>query len=111
MQIFGNSDDGHSCKKAAGARLMPITANMLYDLTACPRRVSMDMFANPADRDEVGPFIQLLWRKGAAHGHDIRDEIGIPVLDLSGFHGDEKEHLTTEAMDRKRCSAAVRHAA
>jgi hypothetical protein len=77
-----------------------ITASMLYDLVACPHRVSMDQFGNPADRDEVSPFIQLLWRKGAAHEHDIMDGIGIPVLDLSGFHGDEKERLTTEAMNR-----------
>ena len=26
----------------------------------------------------------------------------MPVLDLSGFHGDEKERLTTEAMKRRQ---------
>lgn len=79
---------------------MPVTASMLYDLIACPHRVSMDLFANPAERDEVSPFIQLLWRKGAAHEQAILEGEGIENLDLSDFHGDEKERLTTEAMTR-----------
>jgi predicted RecB family nuclease len=78
-----------------------ITASMLYDLIACPHRVSMDLFANPAERDAVSPFIQLLWRKGAVHEHDIMDGGGIQALDLSSFHDDEKERLTTEAMNRQ----------
>ena len=36
----------------------PITASMLYDLETCPHRVSMDLYADPADRDEVNPFVQ-----------------------------------------------------
>jgi len=78
-----------------------ITASMLYDLIACTHRVSMDLFANPADRDAISPFIQLLWRKGATHEQDIMGGIGVPVLDLSGYHGDEKERLTIEAMNRR----------
>jgi hypothetical protein len=78
-----------------------ITASMLYDLVACPHRVTNDLFADPDDRDEISPFIQLLWRKGAAHDDAIMGGIGIPVLDISGFHGDEKERLTTEAMNRQ----------
>jgi hypothetical protein len=42
---------------------MPITASMLYDLIACPHRVTMDLYANPADRDEISPFIKMLWGK------------------------------------------------
>jgi hypothetical protein len=77
-----------------------ITASMLYDLIACPHRVTMDLFADPADRDAVSPFIRMLWEKGAAHERTIMGEIGVPVLDLSVFHGDVKERLTTEAMNR-----------
>jgi predicted RecB family nuclease len=80
---------------------MTITASMLYDLIACPHRVSMDPFVDPGDRDEVSPFIKMLWEKGAAHEQDIMGGIGVPVLDLSGFHTDEKERLTTEAMERQ----------
>jgi hypothetical protein len=42
----------------------PITAAMLYDLVQCPHRVTMDLFADPAFRDKVSPFVQLLWDKG-----------------------------------------------
>jgi uncharacterized protein len=78
-----------------------ITASMLYDLISCPHRVSMDLFADPADRDDVSPFIRMLWEKGSAHEQTIIGEIGVPVLDLSGFHPDEKERLTTEAMKQQ----------
>ena len=30
----------------------PVTAAMLYDLVACPHRVSMDLYADPAECDE-----------------------------------------------------------
>ena len=42
-----------------------VTASMLYDLVACPHRVTMDLFADPAQRDEPNPFVQLLWEKGS----------------------------------------------
>jgi predicted RecB family nuclease len=80
---------------------MTITASMLYDLIACPHRVSMDLYADPADRDEISPFIKMLWEKGATHEDTIMGDIGVPVLDLSGFYGDAKEALTTEAMERQ----------
>ena len=71
---------------------------MLYDLIGCPHRVTMDLFADPADRDEVSPFIRMLWEKGARHEQTIIGQVGVPIVDLYGFHGDEKERLTTEAM-------------
>ena len=37
----------------------PITASMLYDLVACPHRVSVDLFADPGERDKVSPFVRL----------------------------------------------------
>jgi predicted RecB family nuclease len=79
---------------------IPITASMLYDLVACPHRVSMDLFADPAQRDEVSPFVQLLWDRGAAHEKEIIANIGEPFVDLLKYAGGEKERLTLEAMDR-----------
>lgn len=73
---------------------------MLYDLVACPHRVTMDLFADPKDRDAVSPFVQLLWERGAAHEKQIVAEILEPFTDLSGYTGTEKERLTLEAMDR-----------
>ena len=45
----------------------PVTASMLYDLITCPHRVTQDLFGNPGARDEINPFVQLLWEKGALH--------------------------------------------
>lgn len=78
----------------------PITASMLYDLVACPHRVTMDLFGDPAERDQISAFVRLLWEKGAAHEHETIDGAGVPMLDFSGYAGDEKEHLTLEAISR-----------
>ena len=78
----------------------PITASMLYDLANCPHRVTMDLFGNPADRDEVSPFVQLLWDRGFAHEQSVIAGLKVPFLDLSAASGDEKERRTLEAMER-----------
>ena len=44
---------------------MPITASTLYDLVHCPKRVALDAFGDAAQRDEINPFVQLLWERGA----------------------------------------------
>ena len=79
---------------------IPITASMLYDLVACPHRVSMDLFSDPAQRDKVSPFVQLLWERGAAHEQEVVAKIGEPFVNLLIYAGDEKEQHTLEAMDR-----------
>ena len=80
--------------------MIPITGSMLYDLVCCPHKVAMDLFADPAERDPVSPFVQLLWTRGVAHEDAIIAALEIPFLDLSGYSGDEKERRTTEAMER-----------
>ena len=82
--------------------IMPkqITASMLYDLVHCPHRVTMDLFGDPRKRDEINPFVELLWKRGSAHEKDVVSGIGKPFLDLSIVSGPEKERLTTEAMLR-----------
>jgi len=47
---------------------MPITASMLYDLIACPHRLSMDLFADPGDRDEISPAKERLGGRDIAPG-------------------------------------------
>ncbi|MCH9050093.1 MAG: TM0106 family RecB-like putative nuclease [Proteobacteria bacterium] len=78
----------------------PVTASMLYDLVACPHRVTMDLFGDPARRDEPNPFIQLLWEKGSLFENEVIGALEIPFLDLSHYAGDEKERLTLEAIER-----------
>jgi len=77
-----------------------VTAAMLYDLVQCPHRPAMDLFGDPAKRDEVNPFLQLLWEKGTAFEHEVAAGLEVPMLDLSPYAGNEKERLTLEAMQR-----------
>ena len=44
-----------------------ITATILYDLLACPHRVTLDAFGDPAERDELTPFVRLLWQRIPRH--------------------------------------------
>ncbi len=60
----------------------------------------MDLFGNPALRDAVSPFVQLLWELGAAHEEEIVAKIGDPFVDLSTYDALEKERLTLAAMER-----------
>lgn len=76
-----------------------ITGSMLYDLIACPHRVAMDLFEDPAKRDDVSPFVQLLWDRGAVHEDQIVAGLSVPYLDLSKSPSDEREMLTLAAMD------------
>ncbi len=78
----------------------PVTAAMLYDLVQCAHRPTMDLFGDPAKRDEVNAFVQMLWEKGTAYEHEVIDGLTLPILDLSKYAGDEKERQTFEAMQR-----------
>jgi len=74
---------------------------MLYDLVQCPHRVTMDLFADPAFRDTVSPFVQLLWDKGSRYEKEVISALALPFVDLSRYAGDEKEKATLAAMDRR----------
>jgi predicted RecB family nuclease len=78
----------------------PITAAMLYDLVQCPHRMSMDLFGDPAKRDEVSAFVQLLWDRGHAYEQEVIQGLSIPFTDLSGVSGQAKQVATQEAIVR-----------
>lgn len=78
----------------------PITAAMLYDLVGCPHRVTMDLFADPAQRDEPNAFVELLWERGSLYEREVIAGLKMPFTDLSPFAAEEKERLTLEAMER-----------
>ena len=77
-----------------------ITASMLYDLVSCPHRVTMDIFADSAERDASNEFVKLLWERGVIHEKETIDRLGVPFTDLSRYSDDEKEQLTLEAIQR-----------
>jgi predicted RecB family nuclease len=78
-----------------------ITSSQLYSHLTCPHRLVMDAFGNPAERDAVSPFVQLLWERGTAHEQEVMAELGMPFLDLSALSGDAKEAATREAIARR----------
>lgn len=77
-----------------------ITASMLYDFVSCPHRVTMDLFADPAERDTPNAFVQLLWEKGSNFEKEVIEGLEMPYTDLSTYTAIEKEQLTLEAMHR-----------
>lgn len=79
---------------------MTITASMLYNLTQCPRRVAMDLFEDPAQRDPENPFVELLWEKGNAFEQETIEGLHVPFTDLHGHSSAERQRLTLEAMRR-----------
>ncbi len=84
----------------ASAITNTVTASMLYDLVHCPHRVWMDSFADPKERDEASPFVQLLWERGTAHEDEVIAGISGTFVDLSHYRGDERKQQTVAAMDR-----------
>ena len=75
-----------------------ITASMLYSYTTCPHRVTLDLFGDPADRDEVSPFVELLWERGHAFEEETIAALDIPFLNLRGVPREQREKLTLRAM-------------
>jgi len=61
----------------------------------------MDLFADPALKDKVSPFVQLLWERGSLYEEEVIEGLSLPFVDLSHYAGDEKEQQTLEAMNRK----------
>jgi predicted RecB family nuclease len=77
-----------------------VTASMLYDLVMCPHRVTMDLYGDPAQRDEPNPFVKMLWERGSLYEREVIAGLQMPFVDLSSYSGDEKERRTLEAMQR-----------
>ncbi len=75
-----------------------ISASMLYNYVQCPHRVSMDLYGNPAEKDAVSPFVQLLWEKGSDFERQVVAGLKIPFTDLSTLSPEEKEAATKKAI-------------
>jgi predicted RecB family nuclease len=75
-----------------------ITASMLYSFSTCPHRVTLDLFGNDLERDEISPFVELLWERGNAFEQQTIENLGIPFLNLHDVPRIEREGLTTRAI-------------
>jgi predicted RecB family nuclease len=60
----------------------------------------MDLYADPAERDEPNAFVELLWERGSLYEKEVIAGLKDPFLDLSCFRGDEKEQRTLDAIQR-----------
>jgi predicted RecB family nuclease len=77
---------------------MRITASMLYSYTTCPHRVHLDLYGDPAERDEVSPFVELLWDRGHLFERETIEALELPFLNLRDVPRDEREEATLRAM-------------
>lgn len=75
-----------------------ITASMLYSLVSCPHRVTMDLFEDPAKRDPVNAFVELLWERGSTVEQERIASLDLPFVDLQALTTEEKARQTREAM-------------
>jgi hypothetical protein len=77
-----------------------ITGSTLYDAIQCLKRVDLDAFGEPARRDAVNPFLQMLWERGTAYEREVIAKLGRQerLVDLSSLPADEKERETAKAM-------------
>jgi predicted RecB family nuclease len=77
-----------------------ITASILYNLVECPQRVALDVFGDVAERDEISPFVRLLWERGSLFEQETISKLQIPFVDLSEANDGDRERLTLEAMSK-----------
>lgn len=75
-----------------------VTGSMLYNLVQCPHRVHLDQYGDVAQRDPVDEFVQLLWERGNTYEREVVDNLDEEFVDLTVYHGDEREAKTREAM-------------
>ncbi len=79
--------------------MIPITASMLYSYVQCPHRVTLDLFGDPAKRDPVSPFVELLWERGNLYEKEIVAGLKVPFVNLREVQpAEERERRTLEAM-------------
>ncbi len=77
-----------------------ITASHLYDYVHCPHRVFLDLYGDPAQREEPNEFVRLLWDQGLLHERELAGTLGI-TADLSDVPEGERERETMAAMTRR----------
>lgn len=77
---------------------MTITASILYNLVECPQRVALDAFGSFEQRDQLSPFVRLLWERGTLFERETVGNMDGPILDLSEVPDEDRERLTLEAM-------------
>ena len=79
---------------------LPVTGSILYNFIACPHRIHLDAAGDPSMRDEVSPFVAMLWERGTRYEREVIQGLSIRFTDLTEIDADDKERATLEAMVR-----------
>ena len=85
-------------QKSSSGSQRAITPSMLYSLVSCPHRVTMDLYADPAQRDPVNAFVEMLWERGSSVERERMASLDVPFVDLQALTTTEKARKTREAM-------------
>ena len=78
----------------------PVTGAVLYNFIACPQRIHLDAAGDPSKRDDVSPFVAMLWERGTRYEREVIQGLGVQFTDLTEIDADDKERVTLEAMAR-----------
>lgn len=84
-------------------RFGAITGTMLRDVVVCERRGWHDVHGDPARRDSVGSFVQMLWSQGVAHERGVLAGLS-DAVDLREVPPSERARLTTAALADTRAA-------
>ena len=84
-------------KFSSGAQ-RAITGSMLYSLVSCPHRVTMDVYADPTQRDPVNAFVEMLWERGSSVERERMAALDVSFVDLQAFTTTEKTRKTRAAL-------------
>ncbi len=80
---------------------MRVSASTLYNLIACPQRVALDAFGDPNERDEISPFVKLLWERGTLFEKETIAGLAIPFSFIaSGGRGERARDPRSHAQGR-----------
>ena len=61
----------------------------------------MDLYGDPEKRDEINPFVRLLWEKGNAFEEQTAEKFESCVADFTNHTAGEKEISTLAAIERR----------
>ena len=76
-----------------------VTGSMLRDIAVCERRAWHDVHTDPALKDAVASFVQLLWSEGVSHEREVLAEV-VGAVDLRAEAPADRRRLTLEALTR-----------
>lgn len=75
-----------------------ITASILYNWIECPQRVANDACCDVSKRDEISPFVRMLWERGTLFERETVANLRQSFVDLSEVSEPDRERLTLLAM-------------